>query len=94
MTIEDFIATLKEEAPPKVSVSLTAMWFDAKGRWNEAHELAQDDTDFCGAWVHAYLHRKEGDFNNADYWYRRAGRPAFAGSIENEWRDIVLALLV
>jgi len=95
MTIDEFVATLdRDRPPPRIGVPLSALWYDAKGNWKEAHELAQDDAGFYGSWVHAYLHRKEGDFDNADYWYRRAGREAPSVSVEAEWREIAAALLV
>jgi hypothetical protein len=72
---------------------LAALWQDAKGDWETAHRLAQDIDGPDGAWVHAYLHRKEGDAGNAAYWYRRAGRPVARGGIPQEWEAIVDALL-
>lgn len=70
-----------------------ALWHDARGDWDEAHRLAQRDDDRGGAWVHAYLHRKEGDLSNAAYWYRRAGRPTAHHALGDEWREIAEALL-
>jgi len=64
----------------------------ADRQWSRAHEIAQDDTTDA-AWVHAYLHRREGDQSNAAYWYRRAGKPIARGSLDEEWRTIVEALL-
>ncbi|SFS10208.1 hypothetical protein SAMN05421771_1760 [Granulicella pectinivorans] len=72
---------------------LLALWWDAKGDWKQAHEIAQDVEGADGAWVHAYLHRKEGDTWNAGYWYRRAGRPEARGSLREEWEEIVTELL-
>ena len=74
MTLEEFTATLEGKTPPPVSPPLVALWHDGKGDWNRAHEVAQDVDDETGAWVHAYLHRKEGDESNAAYWYRRAAQ--------------------
>ena len=94
MTYEAFAASLGEPgAPPAVPATLVALWHDARGDWDEAHRVAQDVDDPSGAWVHAYLHRKEGDLGNASYWYRRAGRPVATGSLDEEWRDIVRELL-
>jgi len=94
MTIDEFTASLVEAAPPaELSPPLRALWEDAKGHWDAAHAIAQDVEDASGAWVHAYLHRKEGDLGNAAYWYRRAGRPAAADALDAEWRRIVAALL-
>lgn len=72
---------------------LQALWRDARGQWDEAHELAQRANSREGDWVHAYLHRKEGDASNAAYWYGRARQPVFRGSLEEEWRQLAAALL-
>lgn len=93
MTTGEFQQSLANERPPTGSPYLQALWYDAKGDWNTAHSLIQDRDDDTSAWIHAYLHRKEGDIGNADYWYRRAGRKRPAGSLEDEWAVIVTALL-
>ena len=93
MTLAEFNATLDSNTPPAVSPALVALWHDAKGDWSRAHEVAQDVDDATGAWVHAYLHRKEGDESNAGYWYRRAGKPVEHGPLDAEWARIVTALL-
>lgn len=72
---------------------LHALWHDAHGDWARAHQIAQDIEDPDAAWVHAFLHRKEGDPANAAYWYRRAGKPVFTGPLEAEWNSIADALL-
>jgi hypothetical protein len=69
------------------------MWLDGAGSWDAAHEAVQDDPSSEAAWVHAYLHRKEGDASNARYWYARAGRTPSSASLEVEWDQIVTALL-
>lgn len=69
------------------------MWYDARGDWHQAHDLAQGQNDDAGAWVHAYLHRKEGDAANAAYWYRRAQQPFSDLSTEAEWESLVAAFL-
>jgi hypothetical protein len=79
--------------PDGLSPALLALWHDGRGDWERAHEIAQDIDDETGSWVHAYLHRKEGDIGNAHYWYRRAGVTPAKGSLEEEWRAIVEALL-
>jgi hypothetical protein len=89
MTIGEFRAANADE----FRGVLLALWWDAKGDWNRAHEVAQDVDDADGAWVHAYLHRKEGDAGNAAYWYRRAGRGVAAGDLDAEWEQIVGELL-
>ena len=94
MDFETFKQSTAEAAPPgDLSPALEALWRDAKGEWDAAHGLAQSQKDTAGAWVHAYLHRVEGDTSNARYWYNRAGRPASAASLAEEWEDIARALL-
>jgi len=93
MTIEEFSATVSTSAPPPVGPLLRALWHDARGDWDEAHRLAQDVDDRNGAWVHAYLHRREGDAGNAAYWYDRAGQPVASDALDAEWRRIAEALL-
>ncbi len=95
MNLQDFQASLTEDTPPSgLTSTLQAMWYEAKGDWDAAHTLIQDDTDGDEAWVHAYLHRQEGDEWNAKYWYSRAGRVMPDQSLEQEWDDIVTTLLV
>ena len=93
MTLKDFKSTLSSSAPPAVSETLKAMWFDGKGDWEQAHNVAQDIHTLEGSWIHAYLHRKEGDAGNAAYWYSRARQPVCKSSFEEEWNAIVAALL-
>jgi hypothetical protein len=73
--------------------ALLALWWDVKGDWARAHEIAQDVPGADGAWVHAYLHRKEGDTGNAGYWYRQAGRSVATGDLRVEWEGIVGKML-
>ncbi len=93
MTLDQFKASLTADTPPDVAPLLRALWHDAHGNWDTAHEIAQGVDDESGAWVHAYLHRREGDLSNAGYWYRQAGKPAATDSLENEWNRIATALL-
>ena len=94
MTLDEFRESLQAEKPPaNLSLALTGLWWDGKGDWSRAHEAAQQDEGFAGAWVHAYLHRKEGDASNAGYWYRRAKKPASKSSLEHEWAEITKGLL-
>ena len=72
---------------------LQALLLDASGNWDAAHRIAQNDMSQDGSWVHAYLHRKEGDLGNAGYWYRRAGKEMPPLSLEEEWEYIAQALL-
>ena len=89
MTLDAFKATLNQDAPPAVAPLLKALWYDARGDWEGAHDIAQDIHTNDGSWVHAYLHRKEGDQWNANYWYRRAGRTMPDQTLEEEWDHIV-----
>jgi hypothetical protein len=89
MTVEEFQATDAKE----FDGALLALWWDGKGEWGKAHEIAQDVAGADGAWVHAYLHRKEGDVGNAGYWYRRAGRDVARGDFKMEWEVMVRELL-
>ena len=94
MKIEEFRVSIKVgELPPDLSTALVALWFDARGDWSAAHDQLQDADDSDSGWVHAYLHRKEGDLANAGYWYRRAERKVFEGTLKQEWDEMVLALL-
>jgi hypothetical protein len=94
MTFDEFKASIKGAEPPaQLTELLRALWYDRKGNWEEAHHLAQAVPTADGAWVHAHLHRREGDPGNARYWYRRAGRPESGASIEEEWAEIVSHLL-
>ena len=94
MTIEEFRQTLSDSSPPaSLTPLLCALWYDARGNWQEAHRVAQEIDSLLAARVHAYLHRKEGDEANAAYWYRRAQQPIASNSLESEWEGIVQALL-
>ena len=94
MTLAEFKDSIAGGKPPsELAPALLALWHDARGDWTEAHRVAQDIEDATGSWIHAYLHRKEGDLANASYWYRRAGRPAARESLTAEWENIVGALL-
>ncbi|GAB4419243.1 MAG: hypothetical protein OHK0039_31490 [Bacteroidia bacterium] len=93
--MEAFLQSLQGVEPPAgLSPALLALWHDGRGDWAQAHALVQDEPDRASAWVHAYLHRKEGDTWNADYWYRHAGRQRPQLSLEAEWQALVAALLV
>lgn len=92
------VAELKEslsgaEPPVGLDSAVQALWHAAKGDWDRAHALAQSREDASGAWVHAYLHRVEGDQSNAGYWYQRAGRPHATVPLDQEWQEIAAALL-
>jgi len=89
----DFKASLADAAPAPLDAPLAGLWWAAKGDWDQAHRLVQDDPGADAAWVHAYLHRVEGDLGNAGYWYRRAGRPVATDRVEAEWERIASTLL-
>lgn len=93
MTVEQFNKTLKNDSPPSVPNELTALWYDAKDNWDKAHKIVQNVSSEDAAWIHAYLHRKEGDRWNAGYWYNKAGKPMCNTTLEQEWEDIVEELL-
>ena len=94
MTLDEFRESLTATEPPMgLTQALVGLWWDAKGDWTRAHESAQQDEGIAGSWVHAYLHRKEGDRSNAAYWYHRAARPMGSEPLEAEWVAIVRALL-
>ncbi|HET7119401.1 MAG TPA: hypothetical protein VFI29_23095 [Hanamia sp.] len=94
MTVISFKESLSENKPPQnISLYLKALWYEGKGEWKKAHELIQDVDDSKAAWIHAFLHRKEGDVSNADYWYHRAGKKRPTISLEKEWDEIVMAFI-
>jgi hypothetical protein len=95
MIVMDFKSSLSGISPPAgVSPSLAALWWAGKGDWNKAHEIVQDQSGADAAWVHAYLHRVEGDLDNAGYWYRQARKPVATNPLEAEWEQIASALLM
>lgn len=94
MNLQEFNNSLTQNNPPgSTSDYLKALWYDGNGDWQKAHELIQDIEDKSAAWIHAYLHRKEGDIWNADYWYNRAGKKRPSVSLQEEWAAIVEAML-
>jgi hypothetical protein len=94
MDIIQFRESMKSAAPPAgLTAALEGLWWDGKGDWTRAHESAQRDEGPDGSWVHAYLHRKEGDLSNAQYWYRKAQRAVGQTSLDREWESIVSWLL-
>lgn len=94
MTLDELRAALDRPQPPAGLPHLVlALWLEGRGDWSGAHGIAQDDKSPEAAWVHAYLHRKEGDEGNAAYWYARAGRAPFTGTFEQEWAAIARRLM-
>jgi hypothetical protein len=80
--------------PEGVTGPLAALWHAAKGEWEKAHQLVMDDESKEAAWVHAHLHRVEGDQSNAEYWYRRAGKPVSDAPLDDEWLQITAGLML
>ncbi len=89
-TLTLFIKSLDESSPGEsMSPYLKALWYEAKNNWESSHDLVQDIHDKDASWIHAYLHRKEGDIFNADYWYSKAGKTRPATSLQDEWKTLV-----
>ncbi|MGE0005748.1 MAG: hypothetical protein AB7S92_09160 [Parvibaculaceae bacterium] len=94
MDLGSFRATLEKPEPPSgLSLALQALWWDARGDWEKAHRCAQERDDEAGMRVHAYLHRKEGDLSNADYWYRRCRRTPAEVGLDEEWESLARSFL-
>ena len=94
MQLDEFRDTLKaDHSPPALAAPLRALWHDARGDWKRAHEIVQAERSRAAERVHAYLHRKEGDLANADYWYARAGAERPRGTLEKEWETLVSGFL-
>lgn len=94
MNFEEFRQTLSLPEPPgKISAHLLSLWYDAKGDWGKSHTIIQEINDTAAAWIHAYLHRKEGDIGNAEYWYQRAGKKKPSITLQDEWNVIARELL-
>lgn len=93
-TLAEFKASLNSDRPAEsLSVQLKSLWYDGKGDWHQAHAQVDQLSDKASAWVHAYLHRKEGDIWNADYWYSKAGKVRPNVSLEEEWEALVVAFI-
>ena len=94
MTLAEFTASVAKAAPPRsLAPPVEALWWAAKGEWERAHTIVMNDDSREAAWVHAYLHRVEGDLPNAGYWYRTAGKPVCRETLEAEWSSVAAALL-
>jgi hypothetical protein len=93
MTLSEFKRSLTKTKPPvDLAPALAALWWAGKDQWDKAHAIVMDEGGKDCAWVHAYLHRVEGDLGNAGYWYRQAGQPQAKDSLTAEWDRIVAAL--
>jgi hypothetical protein len=94
MRLSDFKRSLvHHRPPPSLAPALAALWWSAKDDWEKAHAIVMDCDDAECAWVHAYLHRREGDIANAGYWYRQARRLPATMALAAEWKAIATALL-
>jgi hypothetical protein len=94
MDYKGFHQSLSSAVPPStLSPYLLSLWYDGKEDWDRSHTIIQDINDNTAAWIHAYLHRKEGDTGNADYWYHRAGKRRPSISLQQEWEELVKSLL-
>ncbi|WP_088891067.1 hypothetical protein [Leptolyngbya ohadii] len=95
MTFEEFLRSIQEADQPPIALSipLQALWYDRRAGWQRAHTFLGDETQPDHAWVHAYLHRREGDLDNARYWYRKAKQPECTADLDREWQTIAQSLL-
>ena len=94
LSFEDFVSSLDDsEAPKRINPLLKALWFDAKGFWDKAHRVVQERDDTKANWIHAYLHRKEGDQFNAAYWYGRCSKPMPEYDLRKEWEEITRSII-
>ena len=94
MTFDEFLGSIENEVPPdSLSATLRALWYEKKGDWDRAHAIVQEVPSTDGYWVHAYLHRVEGDLWNARYWYSRAGLSESKLELHAEWNEIVSTLI-
>lgn len=95
MTRDEFLASVEMDGEPPASLSdpLRALWHAAKGDWGRAHAAAQEIPGRDGSWIHAHLHREEGDLGNARHWYARSGRPEPSAGIEAERMELIAAFL-
>jgi len=94
MTLAEFRGSLSRPRPPtELSAALAGLWWAGKDEWDKAHKIVMDEGGKDCAWVHAYLHRVEGDLENARYWYKQAGRPVASSALPTEWAAITTDLL-
>ncbi|WP_414544389.1 hypothetical protein [Nostoc sp. CCY0012] len=95
MNTQEFLRLIEKQrsCPQTLPKALQAMWYEKQGNWDKAHEIVQNASDADSAWVHAYLHRQQGDLSNARYWYEKSNQPEFLGDINQEWEEITSCLL-
>ncbi len=90
MTYNDFLKSIASDNPKQdLPAPLQSLWWDKKGEWGKSHDIAQEIPSKDGFWAHAYLHRKEGDIWNADYWYSKAGKKRPNIDLDEEWESLV-----
>jgi hypothetical protein len=96
MSLSEFKQLIEQgqKCPESLPTALQALWYNKKGDWKTAHEIVQNASDAHSAWVHAYLHRQEGDLSNARYWYRHSGQPESKVGLDQEWEQITSSLLI
>ncbi|MBE9051421.1 hypothetical protein IQ243_13525 [Nostocales cyanobacterium LEGE 11386] len=95
MNTQEFLRLIEKQrsCPQTLPKALQALWYEKQGDWDNAHEIVQNASDADSAWVHAYLHRKEGDLSNARYWYQRSHQPECLEELNQEWEKITSYLL-
>ena len=93
MTLSEFKDSIQNNELPSHLI-LQSLFYDAQGDWERAHDLVNDLSDPDSSWVHAYLHRKEGDLWNARYWYRRCGKEESDKSLDEEWNELAVHFLL
>ncbi len=94
MTIAEFKSSVNGLSPPNnLAIELKSLWYDGNGDWEKSHDVIQDVNSGNAAWIHAYLHRKEGDVGNAKYWYAKAGRSMPSVGLDEEWEMLVVHFL-
>ena len=95
MNYDHFIKSLTDDFPPQdIKNLLTALWWEKKGDWHKTHIITQEIHTNDASLIHAYLHRREGDLSNADYWYQSAGVSAIIGDLNTEWGTLVKLSLI
>ena len=94
VTLAEFKRSISVAGPPPgLSIPLQGLWYAAKGGWDKAHRTVQDDSSRESAWVHAHLHKQEGDHSNAGYWYAKSPKNTSGLTPEAEWEEIARTLL-
>ena len=94
MNYKSFIELIKESKPPSSLKGIyLGLWYAKKNNWDLAHNIVQDINTDTASWIHAYLHRVEGDIGNANYWYNRAGKKSSTESLEIELNNIIRSIL-